>query len=74
MSSIRSAARAAAGAANDTGAAYGTDEVYAADYILAANQDSDLITALAFDRGREKLTLLDMRMPAIKPTCIVPVG
>ena len=63
----------AAGTAGNTSAAYGTDTAFAADYILAANQDSDLITALAFDRDREKLTLLDMRMPAIKPTCIVPV-
>lgn len=29
---------------------------------------------LLFDRGREELTLLDMRTPAIKLTCIVPVG
>ncbi|MBQ8052235.1 MAG: lactonase family protein [Lachnospiraceae bacterium] len=44
-----------------------------ADYILVANQDSDLITALRFDRGTENLTLLDMKMPANKPTCILPV-
>ena len=43
------------------------------DYILVANQDSDLITALRFDRETEVLTLLDMKMPANKPTCILPV-
>lgn len=43
-----------------------------ADYILTANQDSDLITALQFDRKTEKLTLLDMRMQAFRPTCILP--
>lgn len=41
-------------------------------YLLVANQDSDLITALAFDREREKLFLLDMKMSAVKPTCILP--
>ena len=44
-----------------------------ADYILTANQDSDLITALKFDRKAEELTLLDMKMHAVKPTCILPV-
>ena len=42
------------------------------DYILTANQDSDLITALQFDRGTEKLVLLDMQMQAFRPTCILP--
>jgi 6-phosphogluconolactonase len=43
------------------------------DYILSANQDSDLITALRFDRGTENLTLLNMKMQANKPTCILPL-
>ena len=43
------------------------------DYILTANQDSDLITALSFDRASEELSLLDMKMQAVKPTCILPV-
>ena len=43
------------------------------DYILVANQDSDLITALRFDRGTENLTLLNMKMQANKPTCILPL-
>ena len=42
------------------------------DYILVANQDSDLVTALSFDRAAEKLSLLDMKMAAPKPTCILP--
>lgn len=42
-------------------------------FLLAANQDSDLITALQFDRHSEKLSLLDMKMQAEKPTCILPV-
>ena len=42
-------------------------------HLLVANQDSDLITALRFDRRAEKLSLLDMKMQAVKPTCILPV-
>ena len=42
-------------------------------FLLVANQDSDLITALQFDRRSEKLSLLDMKMQAGKPTCILPV-
>ena len=42
------------------------------DYLLVANQDSGLITALRFDRASEALTLLDMRMQADHPTCILP--
>lgn len=42
-------------------------------FLLVANQDSDLITALQFDRHSEKLSLLDMKMQAEKPTCILPV-
>jgi 6-phosphogluconolactonase (cycloisomerase 2 family) len=41
-------------------------------YILTANQDSDLVTALRFDRLREALELLEMKMRAVKPTCILP--
>ena len=41
-------------------------------YILTANQDSDLVTALRFDRRREALELLEMKMRAVKPTCILP--
>ena len=33
-------------------------------FLLIANQDSDLITALQFDRRSEKLSLLDMKMQA----------
>lgn len=43
------------------------------DYILTANQDSGLVTALKFDRKSGKLTLLDMKIQAVKPTCILPV-
>ena len=43
------------------------------DYILVANQDSDLITALRFTRADESLALLDMEMQVDKPTCILPV-
>ena len=42
-------------------------------HLLVANQDSDLITALRFDRKTEKLSLLEMKMQAVKPTCILPV-
>ena len=42
-------------------------------YILTANQDSDLVTALRFDRREEVLELLEMNMGAVKPTCILPV-
>ena len=42
-------------------------------HLLVANQDSDLITALRFDRCDEKLSLLNMKMQAVKPTCILPV-
>lgn len=42
-------------------------------YILTANQDSDLVTALRFDRTEEVLELLEMKMRAVKPTCILPV-
>ena len=42
-------------------------------YILTANQDSDLVTALRFDRTEEVLELLEMNMGAVKPTCILPV-
>ena len=42
-------------------------------HILVANQDSDLITALRFDRNTEKLSLMEMKMQAVKPTCILPV-
>ena len=42
-------------------------------HILVANQDSDLITALRFDRAAEKLSLMKMNMQAVKPTCILPV-
>lgn len=42
-------------------------------YILTANQDSDLVTALRFDRRKEVLELLEMKMTAVKPTCILPV-
>ena len=41
-------------------------------HLLVANQDSDLITALQFDRASEELSLLDMKMQAFKPTCILP--
>ena len=43
-------------------------------FLLVANQDSDLITALQFDRRSEKLSLLDMKMQAGKPTCILPIS
>ena len=43
-------------------------------FLLIANQDSDLITALQFDRRSEKLSLLDMKMQAGKPTCILPIS
>ena len=42
-------------------------------HLLVANQDSNLITALRFDRCDEKLTLLNMKMQAVKPTCILPL-
>lgn len=42
-------------------------------HLLVANQDSDLVTALRFDRNTEKLSLLNMKMQAVKPTCILPV-
>ena len=42
-------------------------------FLLVANQDSDLITALQFDRRTEELSLLEMKMQAVKPTCILPV-
>ena len=42
-------------------------------HLLVANQDSDLITTLRFDRKTEKLSLMDMKMQAVKPTCILPV-
>ena len=42
-------------------------------HLLVANQDSDLVTALRFDRRTEKLSLLHMKMQAVKPTCILPV-
>ena len=42
-------------------------------HLLVANQDSDLITALRFDRTAEKLSLMKMNMQAVKPTCILPV-
>ena len=42
-------------------------------HLLVANQDSDLVTALRFDRRTEELSLLDMKMQAVKPTCILPV-
>ena len=42
-------------------------------HLLVANQDSNLITALRFDRRDEKLTLLNMKMQVFKPTCILPV-
>lgn len=42
-------------------------------HLLVANQDSNLITALRFDRRAEKLSLLDMKMQAVKPTCILPI-
>jgi 6-phosphogluconolactonase len=41
--------------------------------LLVANQDSDLITALQFDRHSETLSLLEMNMQAVRPTCILPV-
>lgn len=41
--------------------------------LLVANQDSNLITALRFDRRAEKLSLLDMKMQAVNPTCILPI-
>lgn len=40
-------------------------------HLLVANQDSDLITALEFDQKTETLSLLDMKMQAVKPTCIL---
>lgn len=43
------------------------------DYILTANQDSGLITALRFSRADETLSLLEMKMQAEKPTCILPI-
>ena len=43
-------------------------------FLLVANQDSDLITALQFDRRSEKLSLMDMKMQAGKPTCILPIS
>ena len=43
-------------------------------HLLVANQDSDLVTALRFDRRAEKLSLLDMKMQAVKPTCILPIS
>ena len=43
------------------------------DYLLAANQDSDMITALRFDRNTETLSLLDLRMSVEHPTCILPI-
>lgn len=42
-------------------------------HLLVANQDSDLITALSFDRRSEELSLLKMKMQVIKPTCILPI-
>lgn len=42
-------------------------------HLLVANQDSDLITALRFDRNTEKLSLMEMKMQAVKPTCILPL-
>ena len=42
-------------------------------HLLVANQDSDLISALRFDRNTEKLSLMEMKMQAVKPTCILPV-
>lgn len=42
-------------------------------HLLVANQDSDLITALRFDCQSEELSLLDMKMQAVRPTCILPV-
>ena len=42
-------------------------------HLLVANQDSDLITALRFDRNTEKLSLMEMKMQAVKPTCILPI-
>ena len=42
-------------------------------HLLVANQDSDLITAMRFDRNTEKLSLMKMKMQAVKPTCILPV-
>lgn len=46
--------------------------VFEGDYILTANQDSDLITALSFDRATESLSLLEMKMQVGRPTCILP--
>ena len=46
---------------------------FASIYLLVACQDSDLITALRFDRAAESLTLLKMKMQAVKPTCILPI-
>lgn len=40
-------------------------------HLLVANQDSNLITALRFDRAAEMLSLMKMNMQAIKPTCIL---
>ena len=42
-------------------------------HLLVANQDSDLITALRFDRRSEEMSLLDMKMQAVRPTCILPI-
>lgn len=41
--------------------------------LLVANQDSDLITALKFDRESEELSLSEMKMQVVKPTCILPL-
>ena len=40
------------------------------DDLIAANKDSDLVTVLHFDRQKEKLSLTDIKMEMVQPTCV----
>ena len=41
------------------------------DHLIVANKDSDLVTVMHFDRQTETLSLTDIKMEMVQPTCVV---
>ena len=41
------------------------------DHLIVANKDSDMVTVMHFDRQTETLSLTDIKMEMVQPTCVV---
>lgn len=56
-----------------TGGATPRDFAVFGDYLVAANQDSDCLSVLAFDLKECRLRLTGIKCPAVKPTMILKI-